>query len=165
LIRSRHIKEILWSKLLMNLNNSINALAGVPLVEELSQRGYRKVLAASMREGLTALKRAGITSARLVKISPSWMPFMLSLPDWMFTRLAGAMLNIDPTARSSMWEDLERHRQTEIDYLNGEIVMLAEAYDLDAPVNRKIIALVKEAEKAGGGSPKMSAEQLLAAAL
>lgn len=160
-VRSPQIKQILWSKLLMNLNNPINALAGIPLVEELRQQGYRKVLAASMREGLLVLKRAGIKPVRVVgKVSPSWIPFMLSLPDWIFVRLAGAMLNIDPNARSSMWEDLEKHRQTEIDYLNGEIVTLAEAHNVDVPVNRKVISLIKEAERSGKGSPGLSAEQL-----
>jgi 2-dehydropantoate 2-reductase len=30
-------------------------------------------------------------------------------------------MKIDPEARSSMWEDLQRRRRTEIDYLQGVI--------------------------------------------
>lgn len=159
--RSPQIKQVLWSKLLMNLNNPINALAGIPLANELRQQGYRKVFAASLREGLSTLERVGIKPVPLVgKIRPSWIPFILSLPDWIFVRIAGAMISIDPSARSSMWEDLEKRRATEIDYLNGEIVTLAEAHDVDVPVNRKILALIREAQAAKNGSPRMSAAQL-----
>ena len=34
-------------------------------------------------------------------------------------------MKIDPQARSSMWEDLQRGRRTEIDYLQGVIIELA----------------------------------------
>jgi 2-dehydropantoate 2-reductase len=43
---------IAWGKLLINLNNAVNALSGRPLVEQLLQRDYRRVVAASQREGL-----------------------------------------------------------------------------------------------------------------
>ncbi len=57
------------------------------------------------------------------------------------------MLAIDPQARSSMWEDLERRRPTEIDYLQGAILKLAPEIGCRAPLTERIVALVK----AGGG--------------
>ncbi len=33
-----------WAKLVMNLNNAINALSGLPLAAELAQRPYRRCL-------------------------------------------------------------------------------------------------------------------------
>lgn len=62
-----------------------------------------------------------------------------------------------------MWEDLARGRDTEVEQLNGEIVRLAEAHGVDAPVNRRLVALVHAAEAAKGGSPGLSAEALAAA--
>jgi len=35
--------SILWGKLLLNLNNPVNALAGIPLKQQLENRGYRKI--------------------------------------------------------------------------------------------------------------------------
>ena len=67
-------------------------------------------------------------------------------PTWLFRLLANKMLAIDPLARSSMWEDLEAGRITEVDWLNGEIVRLAEKMGHHAPVNARLIALIREAE-------------------
>jgi 2-dehydropantoate 2-reductase len=67
----------------------------------------------------------------------------------MFKLLANKMLAIDPLARSSMWEDLEAGRKTEIDYLNGEVIALAESLDSQAPVNQSLIELIRDAENGG----------------
>ena len=47
---------IAWGKLLINLNNAVNALSGRTLIDELRERDYRRVFAASMREGLRLLR-------------------------------------------------------------------------------------------------------------
>jgi 2-dehydropantoate 2-reductase len=93
---------------------------------------------------------------------PALAPFVLSLPNWAFLRVAAAMVKVDPKARSSMLDDLERGRPTEIDYLNGEIVTLADRRHVPVPVNRRIIDLVKKATAAGPGSPRIPSAELLA---
>jgi 2-dehydropantoate 2-reductase len=45
-----------------------------------------------------------------------------------------------------MWEDLEAGRPTEIDYLNGEVVRLAESLGRRAPVNERLVDLIRAAE-------------------
>ncbi len=45
-----------------------------------------------------------------------------------------------------MWEDLEAGRPTEIDYLNGEVVRLADSLGRRAPVNRRLVELIRAAE-------------------
>jgi 2-dehydropantoate 2-reductase len=154
------ITGVQWGKLIMNLNNAVNALSGVPLFEQLNDRGYRLVMAQVITEALLVMKAAGIQPARTGKVIPKWMPYMLSLPNWLFKRVASATLKIDPKARSSMYEDFELKRKTEIDYLNGEIVSLAMHLGIKAPVNQLIVNLVKDAEQKQQGSPKLSAEYL-----
>ncbi|GAA0270030.1 2-dehydropantoate 2-reductase [Cryptosporangium japonicum] len=149
-----------WGKMLLNLNNAVNALAGVPLRAELSQRAYRRVLALLVEEALAVLRAAGIRPARVTKVPPGALPTLLRVPDALFTRLAGAMLRIDPEARSSMAEDLDAGRRTEVEYLNGAVVRLAERAGVDAPVNRKVVALVHAAEE--HGAPSLTGAQLLA---
>ncbi|HWL84988.1 MAG TPA: 2-dehydropantoate 2-reductase, partial [Polyangiaceae bacterium] len=58
--RQADMRAVLWAKLLLNLNNPVNALSGVPLKEELSQRAYRQCLALAQLEGLRILEAAGI---------------------------------------------------------------------------------------------------------
>ncbi len=149
-----------WSKLLINLNNSVNALSGIPIKEQLLDREYRRIMAACVREGLAVVRAAGIRLARVGRMIPAIAPFVLSLPDAVFFRVAATMVKIDPKARSSMLDDLDRGRATEVDYLNGEIVRLGEAHGIATPVNRKIIALVKEAETKRQGSPRIPSLRL-----
>jgi 2-dehydropantoate 2-reductase len=138
-----------WAKLVMNLNNAINALSGLPLATELGQRTYRLCLAAAQREALDLLELAKQDVARLTAIPPRWMPRMLGLPDGVFRVLARRVVAIDPHARSSMWDDLEAGRPTEIDHLQGEVVALAERIGRPASVNRKLVQLVRAAERGG----------------
>jgi 2-dehydropantoate 2-reductase len=156
--RHEDMRGVLWSKLLLNLNNAINALAGVPLKEELAQRAFRWCIALAQRELLGLLDAAGITPTRL-KLPPKLIPALLDVPDAVFRVLAGRMLAIDPLARSSMWEDLQAGRATEIDWLNGEVVRLAQTLGRGAPVNGRLVALVLEAEK--GGKRDWKGEELL----
>lgn len=135
-----------WGKLLINLNNAVNALSGRPLRDELRRRDYRRVFAASMREGLDLLKRAGIEPATVGPISPRVLPRIIDSPDWLFNRFFLRRWKIDARARSSMADDLAAGRRTEIDYLNGELVKLAERLQRPAPVNRAIVDLVHKAE-------------------
>jgi len=151
-----------WAKLLLNLNNAINALANRPLKEELSQRAYRRCLALAQMEALRLLSHAGIQPAKLTPIPPAWIPRLLTTPDAVFARLAGKMLAIDPLARSSMSDDLAAGRTTEVDWINGEVVRLAERLGQRAPVNAKLCAMVHAAESAAS-RPSWSGIDLLAA--
>ncbi|MFJ8442711.1 2-dehydropantoate 2-reductase [Kitasatospora griseola] len=154
--------QVQAAKLLMNLNNAVNALSGRPLREQLGCRPYRLVLARCQREGLAALRAAGLAPARLGPVPPGWMPAVLRLPDMLFRRLAAASLRVDAQARSSMWEDLQRGRRTEVDELQGEVLALAERHALAAPANRRLLELVRAAESAPT-PPSWSGPELLAA--
>jgi 2-dehydropantoate 2-reductase len=157
-----NMDAVLWAKLLINLNNALNALSGLPLVEELGDRRWRLLLARQMREGFSALRAAGIRPARLEGVYPRLAAFAMRLRDPLFKLLARRVLAVDPEARSSMWEDLQARRPTEIDYIQGEIVRLAGRFGLSAPLNQRVMQLIKEAERAGRGSPKLSAEAVAA---
>jgi len=149
------------AKLLLNLNNAINALSGLPLREELSQRGWRRCLALAQHEALEVFRAAGLPVARLTPLPTAWLPRVLALPDAVFSLIAARMLAIDPLARSSMWDDLKAGRLTEVDYINGEVVKLAEAQGRSAPINAQLCALVHAAER----SPRAWRQDALLAAL
>lgn len=140
---------LLWGKLLLNLNNPVNALCGLPLKQELETRALRLIYAACLREGLKVLKKAGIKPAKAAAV-PAWLIApVLHLPDFLFKRVAHQMLAIDPQARSSMWEDLQLGRKTEIEFINGEIVRLAQSLGMAVPFNQRMLALVHKAENLG----------------
>jgi 2-dehydropantoate 2-reductase len=140
------MQGILWGKLLINLNNALNALSNLPLVEQLADRNWRLLIADQMSEGLKVVRAHGITPAKVQGASPSVLPWILRLPNFLFRIVAARMLAINPHARSSMWEDLSRGRATEIDYLQGVIIQLADDKNISVPVTRKVSACVKQAE-------------------
>lgn len=150
--RHADMVPVAWGKLVINLANAVNALAGVPIKVMLGERGYRRAIAACMREALAVLAAAGIRPAVPVAAPARLLPWLLERPDGLFRALARPMLAVDPEARSSMWDDLARGRRTEVDALNGEVVGLAARVGVAAPVNARVVALVRAAEAAGPAS-------------
>jgi len=136
------LRAVQWGKLLLNLNNPVNALSGLPLRAQLMVRGYRQCLAALQTEALGLLTHAGIAAAQVGAVAPHRIPMLLRLPTPLFSLIAARMLRIDPKARSSMADDLAAGRVTEIDALCGEVVRLALSQGRSAPLNARMVAMV-----------------------
>ena len=160
---TENIEGVQWGKLVLNLNNALNALADLPLRRQLSSRPWRRLFADQMAEGLAAIRAEGIKPVSPMPIPVGWLPPLLRLPDPIFEALLGRTMKIDPEARSSMWEDLKHGRRTEIDYLQGVITEIAERRGLEAPLSRQIVELIRQAEHDAKGSPGLTPEQIRAA--
>ena len=158
----KDMTAVLWGKLVINLNNALNGLSGLTLAAELGDRRWRLLLAKQIDEALALLGAAGIRPAPIEGMPPRLFAYALRLPDWLYRLVARGMVAIDPEARSSLWDDLEARRPTEIDHLQGAVLQLGRALGLEAPLNAHVAALVKEAERAGHGSPKLSPEAVAA---
>lgn len=142
------LRPVQWAKLLLNLNNPVNALSGLPLRAQLLDRDCRRVLAALQDEALAAMRAAGIEPAQITALPARRLPALLRLPTWVFRRVAARMLRIDERARSSMADDLARGRPTEVDAICGAVVRLAQAHGLHAPRNAALVALLAVARPA-----------------
>ncbi len=157
---SSHMAGVQWGKLIVNLNNALNALSGLPLKQQLETHAWRAILADQIAEAVSVLKAASIRPVPATKVPAALLPPLLRLPDPLFKLAARSMLKIDPEARSSMWEDLVQRRRTEVDYLQGAIVRLAARLQLRAPMSEHILRLVKQAEAARSGPPGLRPEQV-----
>jgi 2-dehydropantoate 2-reductase len=62
-------------------------------------------------------------------------------------KLGSRIIKLNPIAKTSMWQSISRDRPTEIDYITGEIIALSNKNKIDAPINTKLVELVKNAEK------------------
>ncbi|MDA8708107.1 2-dehydropantoate 2-reductase [Hellea sp.] len=156
---SEDILAVQWGKLLVNLNNAFNALTGGTLKEGLLQRDYRRALALVVEEGLTVTKSAGIEPAAFGKADAAKMIKILRLPNFIYKIIMDKIVKIDAAARSSMLDDLEMGRVSEVDYLQGEIVRLAQKTGQTAPYNEIILSLVQTAFSKGQ-SPKLSGRDI-----
>jgi 2-dehydropantoate 2-reductase len=156
---SDDIASVQWGKLLVNLNNALNALSGLPLRGQLSRRAWRLLFADQIAEGLAVLKAAGIKPVAPTAIPVGLTPHLLRLPDVLFKIVLDRVMTIDADARSSMWEDLQQGRRTEIDYLQGVIVALGARHAVPTPLAHRVTALIKQAERSGEG-PTLTADQI-----
>src|ERR1700761_6376947 len=91
---SDNIDGVQWGKLLVNLNNALNALAGVPLRQQFAQRAWRRLFADQMSEGLAAIRAEGIRPVSPTPIPSNWTPSLLRLPDAIFEALLGRTMKI-----------------------------------------------------------------------
>lgn len=151
---------VMWGKLLLNLNNALNALSNMPLRQQIEDRAWRSLLADQMAETLGVLNAASIKPKSALPLPVGLLPRLMRLPTPIFRVIAARMLDIDPLARSSMWEDLQRGRLTEIDELQGAVIELADKHNQKAPICTRVAALIKQAEQAQSGSPACSVESI-----
>jgi len=157
---SRDIEAVQWGKFLINLNNALNALSGLPLAEQLRDRAWRRLMADQWQEALDILRGAGIRPVSTTPVSVGMIPFILRLPTPLFSRIAASMLTIDAQARTSMALDLMAGRPTEIDSLQGAVIAMAQAQGRPAPICTMVAEVIRTAELAAEGLPDLSAAAL-----
>ncbi|MBU2427384.1 MAG: 2-dehydropantoate 2-reductase [Gammaproteobacteria bacterium] len=141
------MQAVEYGKLMLNLNNALNAISGLPLKQQLSCLELRQILAAAMLEWLAVCQALQIIPESLTRLPNHWLPKLLRLPTPLFKVFARSMLRIDAHARSSMWDDIQAGRRTEIMYLNGAVERLGIQTGVRTPVNSAIVELVKHLEQ------------------
>ena len=153
-----------YAKLLINLVNPINALSGMSVPIMLTKQGYRQIWIVAIQEAVNVIRQT--TTISTIRLLPALavgtiLPIVLSLPDWVFMYFV--VPSLPPRYKSSMLQDLERGRKTEIDELCGEIVRLAKTVNTSklghpvdqtlkrnipsADVNAALVRLIHEIEE------------------
>ncbi|MBR9862757.1 MAG: 2-dehydropantoate 2-reductase [Rhodobacteraceae bacterium] len=163
ILLSDDIRAVQYGKLLLNLNNPVNALSGKSLYHQLRERPYRLVYAAALQEALDVYEGAQINHAKSGPLPARRIVQMLRAPDWLFNTVALRLQKLDPQSQTSMAQDLAAGKPTEIDTINGEIVDLATATGQIAPVNARLVELIRNAS--AGGQKTFSATELYHAVL
>jgi 2-dehydropantoate 2-reductase len=144
-----------YNKLLFNTMGYASVLSATDFLREgIQDRQWRNHVALPiLAEGLRVLDAAGISLQRVSGMSDHirFERLMRTLG----TPLIGGFVSMmmrgpfkPPQLVFSVYQDLLRHRMTEIDYVNGEIVRLAEANRVDAPLNAEVVHLVHKMEDA-----------------
>jgi 2-dehydropantoate 2-reductase len=150
-LKTRIVEDIQgynWSKLIVNLQNAVTSLTGQTIKESFLDKISREIIIKTMKEGINIAEKSGIALKTLPNIDPKKTIKRLSLLNSTLIKLGSRILKIKDNARTSMWQSIFRGKFTEIDFINGEIVTLSRINNLKAPINTKLVELVKEAEKA-----------------
>lgn len=123
------VRTAIWEKVLVNAGiNAATALARVPNGEMTDGPGA-SILRDAVQEGVR------IADADGRQVDPEMVDHAFEVAE----RTA--------TNRSSMLQDLEAGKRTEIDAINGALARRADHLDIHAPVNRTLTNLVRLAER------------------
>jgi len=128
--REGDVKRMLWRKLLWNCGfNAITAIT----------RRYAKDMAAN-EETLSIVREAMQETVTVANASDVTLSEEDILKHIRVTLEMGAV-------KTSMWQDLDRSRRTEVDFINGLVVRRAAEKGIEAPVNRMLTTLVHAIEQ------------------
>jgi len=132
------IMKLKYAKLITNLNNAVGAICGF-------ESDTKNIYSRLTDEALNILNKASIEFDRERETQK-------------YTLLGRAEVSGAPRGGSSSWQSVMRGGQIEVDFLNGEIVLIAKKMGLDAPANSLIQELaqktIRESLKPGWISPQ-----------
>jgi 2-dehydropantoate 2-reductase len=149
---SDHIRGARWLKLLVNLNNALPALTGRSMHQVYADPFLLQLAVSLMREGLRVVDQAGIRLESLSDVSVGLFRLMRWLPMPLAARLTAAKLRQMQTPwplLGSTLQSVRRGKQTEIEYLNGEIVRLGVQVGVPTPLNAMAVELTHRVEQTG----------------
>lgn len=125
-----NIEGAIWGKVLYNCAlNALGAVLGVPYGELASPHVWALV----KRVVEEAFAVAAAEGVRLPWEGP---------PDYL-RHLSETQLPATARHRSSMLQDIERGRRTEIDHMNGAVARLGDRHGVEAPMNAHLASLVR----------------------
>lgn len=133
------IRTLIWKKLLINVGiNAVTALTGIKNGGILDLEESRWLSRTAVREATAVAAAQGIDV-------PS------DAVETVFQVAEATREN-----RSSMGQDADHRRRTEIDAINGAVVDMAERLEIPAPVNKTLTALIRTLQAHYADSPKFA---------
>lgn len=119
-----------WKKLIFNAaSNPVGALTGLTHGGVCENVALRRLASGLIAEGLAVAAAQGIGDVGDVEA------------------LVDHAADVAHDHKASMLQDVQAHRATEIDFLNGAIVRFGREFGVPAPLNETIVALVKGVER------------------
>ncbi|TGL40826.1 ketopantoate reductase family protein [Leptospira perdikensis] len=139
-----------WHKLAINsIINGLAAAKQVSLGELFLNKNSRREAIDTLTEIKQLINKLGIEE----RVVPGSFPIQKlgdgpgALPTWI-RHLILLILGLKYfRIRTSMVQDLDHGRKTEIDFINGEVVKMAKGLHIPVPRNEWIVSKVKESEK------------------
>jgi 2-dehydropantoate 2-reductase len=120
------VHSVVWNKLLINIGiNAITALSGIKNGEILDQEATRRLSQLAVEEAMAVARARGIA-------------INADAVDIVFKVAEATAAN-----RSSMGQDVDNKRQTEIAAINGFVVHEAQKLGIEAPINFALTTLIE----------------------
>ena len=131
-IASKHMKNIIWDKLLINVaTGAVCGVTKLPYGDFYQHPKLVDTALAAVNEGMRVAIAEGIM---LTRHDPREV-------------LELARENLPYDFKPSILQSLEKHRRTEIDVINGAVVTYGKRHEIETPVNETLVACVKGIER------------------
>ena len=126
--------RILWWKFMVNVGmNPASAVLRAPYGTFQSSPDAQALMEALMREVLVLAGSAGVNLVEK------------DIDDWY-----AVLETLSPQGKTSMLQDVEAGRKTEVEMLAGKVVELGESYGIATPVNQTMLQIIRAMEQSMG---------------
>jgi len=138
-----------YLKLFVNFNNCIPALIGKSMQETYADMDLCRLSIMLLKEGVDIVTQAKIELVSLPDFPKERVYGLVKMP----IEQASGIINKTLTSLSkeplygSILQSIMRHKLSEIDFINGEIVQLANHFKMPTTLNSKIVDMVHEVER------------------
>jgi 2-dehydropantoate 2-reductase len=123
--------RIMWWKFMINVGiNQASVILRAPYGIFQSSPYAQQIMESAMREVILIAERVGVNLVE--EDIREWYPFMNTL---------------SPDGKTSMLQDIESNRSTEVDIFAGKVIELGKKYGLPTPVNEVLFNAIKVIEQ------------------
>jgi 2-dehydropantoate 2-reductase len=122
--------RVLWWKFMINVGiNQASAVLRAPFLVFQTAEEARNLMEAAMREVIRLSERAQV-----------------NLTEEDIKRFNEILLGLNPQGKTSMLQDVEAGRKTEVEMFAGKVIVLGRQYNIPTPVNQRLFDLIKKIE-------------------
>ena len=148
---SEDILGMKYLKIFVNANNCIPAILGVSMQEAFSDLRISRVSINIWKEGFDIASKAGLKLSSLPGFPVENITKLVSISSEEAAKIfSGIMVKLSKAPLyGSILQSIKRGRSSEIDYINGEFVNLAQENKLEAPINNRLVKMVHQVEESG----------------
>ncbi len=146
-----NIKGAKYLKIFVNANNCLPAIIGKSMQEVFSDPVISRISIAIWREAFGIIDSIGIELVSLPGFPVENITKLTSMPAELAAQVFSqrmSSLSKEPLY-GSILQSIMRGKLSEIDYINGEFVRLAEENNLTSPLNKVLVEMVHDVEKNG----------------
>ncbi|HNW39987.1 MAG TPA: ketopantoate reductase family protein [Candidatus Omnitrophota bacterium] len=147
-IISQNMRGMKYLKIFVNANNCLPAILGRSIQDVFGDLTVSRISIAIWKEAFEIFDKIGIDLVSLPGFPIENLTKFTSLPSAHAAEIfSGMMRNLskDPLY-GSILQSILRGKLSEIDYINGEFVRLAEENNLTAPLNKTLVEMVHQVE-------------------
>ena len=149
IIISEDMLGMKYLKIFVNANNCLAAIIGKSMQEVFSDLTISRISIAIWKEAFEIVDRIGINLVSLPGFPVEHLTKLTSMPSTLAAQVfSETMQNLSKEPLyGSILQSIMRGKLSEIDYINGEFVRLAEENSLQAPLNKILVDMVHQVEE------------------